>query len=297
MLTENLSQTATENKLPIEYSNELSKPVVIKPRFDKYELNFLKLKFEDVTNSDYEFLKRVLVDYMSNPNYVFKICEGSTKEIPNYEHITCDFYNKFFVVLEKPEDVFTNEERVVSDSNYASYRANKLLVKKIIDMELLRNISYYDYPKGTREKNIEYFKNNSIESIISRTYLGFYSNPVYTKYQVGQYVQVDNYCSDITKICTTGIHYYKTPHAAYFLKYRANYSFETIKASGYDLKCDDTGKNKHICYFNYGKKWHEKYNSADLEYCKTEGIEFTTWYGGPFFWKSTNVKDQSIATI
>ena len=96
------------------------------------------------------------------------------------------------VMLEKLEDTLTNESRSnIIDRRYAKFRANKLLVKKIVDVTTLEELDkVYNFLLGSK------FNGKM-------------------KYTVGQIVSVDDYDTDLEIVCSTGIHYFLTLERAY----------------------------------------------------------------------------------
>lgn len=131
----------------------------------------------------------------------FKKVEKKCKE---YEDENCenvfkkikDAYNSWIVILRKisntahEESTITNEDRKgIKDSSRAKYRANKLKVIMIINMQ-----------------------NPSItEKMVIGKYYG-----IYTTYEVGKVVYPDSFNNDLDQDCTNGIHYFKTLEPAYF---------------------------------------------------------------------------------
>ena len=97
------------------------------------------------------------------------------------------------VVLEKTHITKTNEGRSLGkfgDSRYAKYRANELKVINIFDR--------YN-PSIKKEKTVSSL----------RTSFG---------YKVGTIVKEHEYNDDIEKVCTYGIHYFKTLEAAFYYR-------------------------------------------------------------------------------
>src|SRR5438128_5301429 len=96
--------------------------------------------------------------------------------------------NDYIVVLQKLDDSKTNEHRKdVVDARYAKFRADRLIVVRI-------------YNKCNGEE---------IQTI---------TNSVYSKktitYTCNEIVEVTDYDEDINKVCSSGIHYFKTEEAA-----------------------------------------------------------------------------------
>jgi antitoxin component YwqK of YwqJK toxin-antitoxin module len=126
--------------------------------------------------------KNKIKEYRNNPDYVYKMCIDKDN-------------NPWFVVLKKCADTLTNESREVDDSNHAKYRANHLLVVDIFNP---------DNPNITSEK----IRHKS------RHYLGL--EPTKIVYEKGQIIKADSFNKNIYYVCTNGIHFFKTPNAAFF---------------------------------------------------------------------------------
>ena len=126
--------------------------------------------------------------------------------------------NKWFIILQKTNDTIDNEMRCnLYSKNDASYRANKLLVLKIFDV---------NNPKNT----IDTINNNFLNSHVI--------------YNVNQIVSSDKYNSDVNIVATYGIHYYKTIDRAYYsLFFPYNYN-------GYWIYYINDGSGKKICEGN-----------------------------------------------
>jgi antitoxin component YwqK of YwqJK toxin-antitoxin module len=138
----------------------------------------------------------------------------------------------YIVVLEKLEDTRTNELRTnITDPKYAKYRANKLKVLLIIHkfdpsdiLEKVEN-SYY------------------IKKVVYRT---------------NEIIEIDDYDHDLNKVCTGGIHYFKTIEQAFFwelLKFNPKYT------------------GKWILWYESGNKMDE----GEYEEGKREG-KWIEWY-------------------
>src|SRR5579872_3991989 len=109
--------------------------------------------------SKLDVLKIVLKDYI-NSKYVFKKC------VNMYD---TDKSRKWLVILEKLEDTKTNEDRKnVIDKNFAKFRANKLKVIAIFNI------------------------NNPYEKPAKKAILNEYSSNQ-TLYEVGEIVYADSY--------------------------------------------------------------------------------------------------------
>lgn len=107
---------------------------------------------------------------------------------PNIVWKSCGNY---IVTLQKLPDSITNESRKsIAVSLTAKYRADKLKVIKIENK---------DYPEETLE---------SIENTFHKSKTVIYI--------VGEIVSVDDFDTDLEKVCTTGIHYFKSKEVAFY---------------------------------------------------------------------------------
>jgi len=112
-----------------------------------------------------------LLEYTKNQSYVYKKCT-----------------NGLIVILEKLEDTITNEDgRIVINCQFAKYKADKLQVIKIFDINDLT------------------FKTSAI-SIYDPKFI----------YKTGAIVESEVYNKNI--ICSKGLHYFKTVTGAYYYK-------------------------------------------------------------------------------
>lgn len=143
--------------------------------------------------------------------------------------------DQHIVTLQKCPDTITTEKRSnIVDKNFAKFRANKL---KCVDIE--------DWKTGQ--------KINNIKSLYDPSF----------KYYIGEIIKVDNYDTNINKICAPGIHYFKTKDAA---KY--------FNISGLEIIPD-----------NYTGKWAQ-YNDDGL---KLEEANYQNGFlHGEYMWRSEN---------
>lgn len=114
--------------------------------------------------------------YVSNIKYVWKSCKRD-----------------WIIIMEKMNDTIKNETRLVYNSDYAKYRANKLKVICIFNK----------------------FDPNITLSEIENKYKNFIVN-----YIVGEVVYADSYDENINNICSSGIHYFKTIEPAFYFDLR-----------------------------------------------------------------------------
>jgi hypothetical protein len=134
-------------------------------------------------DSNYAKLYKKCRKYISDPKYVFKSCYNKTNKNPFPER-------KWIVVLEKINTTITNENRKnVIDKRFAKFRANELKVIKIINM----------------------IKPNFVQNKIKSIY-----ETETTIYKVGKIVKSNGYDNNEDKICSRGIHYFRTLFRAYF---------------------------------------------------------------------------------
>jgi len=221
---------------------------------EKYELTaddhkFIDTDFKLVTSEGYEKLKKLVKkEYVLDPDCVYKVCNDANAK-------------KFFVVLQKQSKVRTNEYRNnVVDPSYAKFRADKLLVKQIIDLEEMNpdipfvvNVTFNpNYAKfrveppfitdGGSTPNYAKFRveppsvmNQDIAFVVKVTFNR--SHKFMTLYEVNKEVVPHEYCNNPYDICAGGIHYFKTMQAAFFL-------FQNIPPAynGLWFSFDDNGK-------------------------------------------------------
>ncbi len=142
-------------------------------RIFSYDQNLLFLEYK------YKF-------YVDDSSYVFKLC-----------------HEEWLIILQKVSDTLTNESRQVTNPMFAKYRANKLLVCEIININTYEIIDSYI--------NIVHFipDYNEVFEEINAT----------LEYKKGQIIVPDSYDLDLNKVCTNGIHYFKTILAAYYFRF------------------------------------------------------------------------------
>jgi hypothetical protein len=123
--------------------------------------------------------------YENDETYVYKNCVDITTS------------KSYIVVMQKQTDTETNENRNTMNVLYSKYRANKLKVVQIICLD--------DLTEETR---------------ITNNYSG-----ILTKYETNKLVLPDGYDKNYEKICSSGIHYFKTIYPALFYgKNPSNYT-------------------------------------------------------------------------
>lgn len=139
--------------------------------------------------------------FIGNEEIVFKLCEDNTSG------------DDWFVILEKTKDTKTNEDRAhVFNKACAKFRASEL---KVIDIFKVND------PNITKAFIISSYKGKC------------------TMYQVGKITKPDSYDTDIDEICTNGLHYFKTPGAAFHYSCKLDESYTGVWINYYD----DGGKS------------------------------------------------------
>lgn len=149
------------------------------------------------THSTLNKLYKLYSKYTKNPLYVYKICcDALGKETPS-TYMDGSFSKKWIVIMKKISDTETNENRDgVIDDLYAKFRANKLLVVKIINI---------NNPKLTKKY------------IVNEYHCAYYGT-LKLKYEVKKIVTPTFYDKDPNNICSGGIHYFKSLKAAYYYR-------------------------------------------------------------------------------
>jgi len=203
-----------------------------------------------------ELLKQLteeLIDYINDEKYVYKTC------------------GDFIVVLEKQSDTITNENRsnvsqIGDNKLYAKYRANKLLVKQIINK--------YDLTK--------------CENVESKYY------NIKIEYKINETVYPDKFDIILENVCSSGIHYFLNLKRAFY------YDLEIENKNGEYLIWYDNGQmNEKYNYVDDIKdgeylKWYENGQmcmKCNYNYNKLNG-EWIEWYdNGQMFRKYNYVND------
>lgn len=137
--------------------------------------------------NDSKEIPNILVDfykkydkYIVGEPYVFKLCSDVSNN---------SVYKEWLVIMQKLDDTLTNEKRSdVLFMDHAKFRANKLKVIEIVNVH---------------DTNIT---QNCIVNAFDRKK---------TVYTVGDIVKPDEYDANINKVCSNGIHYYRSLLAAY----------------------------------------------------------------------------------
>lgn len=141
-------------------------------------------------------------EYINNLNCVFKTCR-----------------KKWLIIMEKQPDTQTNEERNgIVDPLCAKFRADKLKVLLIVSMDNLVEMPY---------------------SVLNPYRLDGLKCDV--RYQVGKIVYANKFDTDLNKVSSFGIHYFKTIEPAYY----------------YDRQCPTNYTGEWVCWHNNGQKYIE----------------------------------------
>ena len=204
---------------------------------------------------DYLFIKIIMIDKLNI------VCNQYISN-PKYVFKSCDNY---IVVFEKLYDTITNEYRNnVSKYMYAKYRANKLKVILIIN-------------KFDPFITIKEIENTSYED-----------NKI--RYEKDKIVEVNDYDMDLNKVCTKGIHYFKTIKQAFYwelFKFCPKYTGKLISWYENGNKKEESeyldGRlaGRFIKYYKNGKKGKKK---CEGEYLDDKRIG--TWI---YYYKSGDI--------
>lgn len=133
------------------------------------------------TNVSFEDLQELCKKYQNDEKYVYKACNNGA---PIYR-----LRREWLVVMEKCSDTVTNENRKnVVDEKHAKFRADELKVIDIINIKDAQRCTSITNSSG-------------------------YGDPLL--YEVGKIVKCHEFDKNINKVCSGGIHYFKTLFAAY----------------------------------------------------------------------------------
>jgi len=208
-----------------------------------------------MVNNIEELLKQLteeLIDYINDKKYVYKTC------------------GDYIVVLEKLPDTLTNENRsnvsqIGDNKLYAKYRADVLLVKKIINK--------YDLTQC--ETVMSSYEIETIYEIKNKN-----KYEIETKYEINKNVYPDKFDNNLEKVCSSGIHYFLN------LKCAFHYCINLEIINGEYLKWYDNGQMCIKCNYIDGNlngeyiQWHEngqmwiKYNYINGEL----NGDYLSWY-------------------
>lgn len=130
-------------------------------------------------SASFEDIQEFCKKYENDEKYVYKKCNNQLDSIRDW-----------LIVMEKNENTKTNEERkYVVDKKHAKYRANEL---KVVDI-----INVYDFTQRAT-----YIINSS-------------GHGAPLRYEIGKIVKCDKFDENIDRVCSGGIHYFKTLITAY----------------------------------------------------------------------------------
>jgi antitoxin component YwqK of YwqJK toxin-antitoxin module len=184
---------------------------------------------------------------------------------------------EWIVILQKLEDTKNNELRDdVKDSMHAKFRANKLLVIDIVNK----------------------FNNQTID----KTTNSFYAKKIIA-YKKGEIIEVLNFDEDLNEVRAPGIHYFKSPTAAFYYElgnkrnglykewYETGQLYEEYtridgKRNGLYKVWYENGQLKEECSFKNGlvdSLWKVWYENGQLEIertCKDGKLngQYRMWY-------------------
>lgn len=180
-----------------------------------------------------------------------------------YESYICDptFVYKsckknWIIILKILHDTLTNENRLnINNNKCAKFRANKLYVVLIFN-------------KFDPTKTIPDIVNDDCKDDI-------------IKYKTGKIVYPNKFDHDLDKICSDGIHYFKSIEPAFYYQINKISSF-----TGDYIECYDSGSLFVKCKYKFGNKygkfiaWYENGNkklSCTIYEGKHYG-EYEEWY-------------------
>lgn len=198
--THNSYQTRSKRKyVCILKSDELS----CSQKQKKNTLSNEKTNSAKNLSNSLEYIEQKCKEYIDDPLCVYKMCQ--TKK------------GQWLVIMRKLPETTTNEIRNnVFDIKYAKFRANKLKVVVIINVN-----------------------NGNVIKSIDNTYYGHHFFKSRITYTVGDIVTPDKFDNNLDNVCSHGIHYLKTIKAAFFYRKLKKYSGQ--KYSGQWMKFYDDG--------------------------------------------------------
>jgi antitoxin component YwqK of YwqJK toxin-antitoxin module len=134
----------------------------------------------------------------STGHYVFKCCnDAGNNHDEKSDNKNANEYEEYIVVMEKLDTAITNESRKdVSNPMCAKFRANCLLVVDIIPI------------------------NDPFKPVNSISHIPDQRAKYVTTYSSGKIVTPHEFDNDLNKVCTSGIHYFKSPECAYYYRLR-----------------------------------------------------------------------------
>lgn len=221
-------------------------------------------RFVQIKNNS-NTLHNALKKYLGHSSYVYKLCYDSstsaikhTPEKQKFVHHSQEREsNQWLIVMKKIDNepsTKTNEERLsVIESDFAMYRANRLLVEKIINI---------NNPKTKKQLILNDF------------------NGKHTEYKAGTIVTPDKYDVNINNIHSNGIHYFKSFVPCFYFRDMP------LEYTGVWLDFNEDGRK--ILEGNYVNgikvgQWSEWYNNGikehEGEYSDGKKIGYwVSWY-------------------
>ena len=161
----------------------------------KNQLDCLKRRFKQnfddrvykLCDDQLDCLKIVYKQYIDDPDCVYKLCDDQwlviMKKITNGK-------NKITITNESRENVY--------DPLYAKFRANILDVVVIVSIKTMKTVKYL-YHRYVDPNNRN-------------------GHPISIMYNVGETVEPDKFDQDLEKVCSSGVHYFKTLDRAYYYR-------------------------------------------------------------------------------
>lgn len=184
------------------------------------------------TNSLLEPILNVCKKYTNDELYVYKVCCDILSNESNKDNI------KWLVVMKKLDDTKTNEGRKnIVNKDCAKFRANKLLVVKIININ-----------KPSLSKKYIVNKYQDYKSI---------------RYEVGKIVIPNEYDENIENVNSGGIHYFRTILPAFYRRDTPD------DYSGNSIEWYENGQKEseglYVDGYKFGKwtKWYENGQKED----------------------------------
>jgi antitoxin component YwqK of YwqJK toxin-antitoxin module len=167
-------------------------------------------------------IREICNQYTDDPSYVYKYCTG---------HL---------VVMQKTKNTLTNESRSdVVDPMHAKYRASELMVVRIIKIDQM-------------DPNVQMIKSHYRSGTTSTS----------TSYQVGEVVHPDSFDQNLDRVCSNGIHYFKSVESAFY--YMNHNHFHNLTGQWIDWDCDGLLLEKQSYYAGSKSGRWTKYDMGNL---------------------------------
>ena len=219
---------------------------------------------------DESYVYKSCIDITSENNIVSKKLPISKDTVSKKLPISKDADRDWLVVMKKIKNTITNEMRIVKDKAHAKYRANKLLVVDIINM---------NDPSQRKECIINCFE--SIEQT----------------YEINKITTCNDFNPDINVICGGGIHYFTTLECAFYYgriikdgKFMIWYDNGEKKAEGYVTDGQPSGI--WIGWYTDGKKYYEENYKNGERY-----VLCTKWYDNGNIWQQKIIENKEVTRI